>query len=67
MKRKKGSFLIEAIISLSIVVLILSIKVFEAKGISTKYNKYVNLIGGILMLLMGVLLIFKPEWVMLNF
>ncbi len=50
-----------------LVVLILSIKVFEAKGISTKYNKYVNLIGGILMLLMGVLLIFKPEWVMLNF
>ena len=50
-----------------LVVLILSIKVFEAKGISTKFNKYVNLIGGILMLLMGVLLIFKPEWVMLNF
>ena len=50
-----------------LVVLILSIKAFEAKGISTKYNKYVNLIGGILMLLMGVLLIFKPEWVMLNF
>lgn len=48
-------------------VLILSIKAFEAKGISTKYNKYVNLIGGILMLIMGVLLIFKPEWVMLNF
>ena len=50
-----------------IVVLFLSIKAFEAKGISTKYNKYVHLIGGIIMVLMGVLLIFKPEWIMFNF
>lgn len=50
-----------------IVVLFLSIKAFEAKGISTKYNKYVHLIGGLIMILMGVLLIFKPEWIMFNF
>lgn len=50
-----------------IVVLFLSIKAFEAKGISTKYNKYVHLIGGIIMVLMGILLIFKPEWIMFNF
>ena len=50
-----------------IVVLFLSIKAFEAKGISTKYNKYVHLIGGIIMFLMGILLIFKPEWIMFNF
>lgn len=50
-----------------IVVLFLSIKAFEAKGISTKYNKYVHLIGGLIMVLMGVLLIFKPEWIMFNF
>lgn len=49
-----------------IVVLFLSIKAFEAKGISTKYNKYVHLIGGIIMVLMGILLIFKPEWIMFN-
>lgn len=50
-----------------IVVLFLSIKAFEAKGISTKYNKYVRLIGGIIMVLMGILLIFKTEWIMFNF
>ena len=32
-----------------------------------QYNKIVNLIGGILMIIMGILLIFKPEWIMLNF
>ena len=50
-----------------IVVLFLSIKAFETKGISTKYNKYVHLIGGIIMVLMGILLTFKPEWIMFNF
>lgn len=50
-----------------IIVLFLSIKAFETKGISTKYNKYVHLIGGIIMVIMGVLLIFKPEWIMFNF
>ena len=33
----------------------------------TKYTKYVNLIAGIIMILIGILLIFKPEWVMFNF
>lgn len=50
-----------------IIVLFLSIKAFETKGISTKYNKYVHLIGGLIMILMGVLLIFKPELIMFNF
>lgn len=50
-----------------IIVLFLSIKAFETKGISTKYNKYVHLIGGLIMILIGVLLIFKPEWIMFNF
>ena len=50
-----------------IIVLIISIKTFETKGISTKYNKYVTLIGGLLMVILGILLILKPEWVMLNF
>lgn len=34
---------------------------------STKYTKYVNLIAGIIMIIIGVLLVFKPEWIMLNF
>ena len=50
-----------------LVIFLIAVFTLKSKGISTKYNKYVNLIGGILMILMGVLLIFKPEWVMLNF
>ena len=33
-------------------------------GITTKYAKYSHLVGGILMVLIGILLIFKPEWLM---
>ena len=36
-------------------------------GISNKYSKYSHLIGGIIMLLIGLLMIIKPEWLMLNF
>ena len=49
------------------VVFLIAVFTLKSKGISTKYNKLVNLIGGILMILMGILLIFKPEWIMLNF
>ena len=50
-----------------LVVFLIAVFTLKSKGISTRYNKLVNLIGGILMILMGVLLIFKPEWIMLNF
>lgn len=50
-----------------LVVFLIAIFTLKSKGISTRYNKFVNLIGGILMILMGILLIFKPEWIMLNF
>lgn len=33
-------------------------------GITTKYAKYSHLIGGILMVIIGILLIFKPDWLM---
>lgn len=33
-------------------------------GITTKYAKYSHLIGGILMVTIGILLVFKPEWLM---
>ena len=49
------------------IVFLIAVFTLKSKGISTKYNKYVNLIGGILMILMGILLIFKPEWIMFNF
>lgn len=36
----------------------------EMTGITTKYSRYSRLIGGILMLCVGFLLLFKPEWLM---
>ncbi len=39
-------------------------KTMQLKGISSKYSRWSNLIGGILILLIGLLLIFKPEWLM---
>ena len=49
------------------IVFLIAVFTLKQTGFSTKYNKLVNLIGGILMILMGALLIFKPEWIMLNF
>ena len=50
-----------------IVIFIIAMKTLKLTGISTKYNKLSHLIGGILMLLIGLLMIFKPEWLMFNF
>ena len=36
----------------------------KATGIQTKYSRYSHLIGGILMLIIGLLLLLKPEWLM---
>jgi len=49
------------------IVFLIALKTFSATGISTKFNKYSHLVGGILMLIMGLLFIFKPEWIMMNF
>ena len=50
-----------------LVVFFIAMFTMKITGISTKYNKYSHLIGGIIMLLIGVLLIFKPEWLMFQF
>lgn len=50
-----------------LVVFFAAMKTMEVTGISTKYSKYSHLVGGILMLLIGLLLIFKPEWLMFQF
>ena len=39
----------------------------EATGITNKYNKLCTLISAIIMILIGLLLLFKPNWLMLNF
>lgn len=50
-----------------IVVFIVAMFTLQLTGISTKYTKYSHLIGGIIMLLIGLLMIFKPSWLMFNF
>jgi len=47
-----------------VIVFIVSMLTLEAFGITTKYTKYSHLIGGILMLVIGALLIFRPEVLM---
>jgi len=37
---------------------------FEITGMTTKYVRVARLVGGLLMLLIGVLLIFRPQWLM---
>lgn len=49
------------------VVFTISISTLTIAGVTTKYNKLVKIIGGVLMIIMGLLLIFKPDWIMLNF
>ena len=50
-----------------IVVFAISMITLEATGITNKYNKLCTLISAIIMIIMGVLLILKPEWLMFNF
>lgn len=49
------------------VVFSISMITLEATGITNKYNKLCTLISAIIMIIMGVLLIIKPEWLMFNF
>ncbi len=50
-----------------IIIFIIAMKTLEIKVISNKFGKYSHLIGGIIMVIIGVLMIWKPEWLMFNF
>ena len=50
-----------------LIVFFIAMFTLKITGISTKYSKFSHLIGGIIMLLIGLLLVFKPEWLMFNF
>ena len=50
-----------------IIIFIIAMKTLEIKAISNKFGKYSHLIGGIIMLIIGILMIYKPEWLMFNF
>ncbi len=47
-----------------IIVFIVAMLTLQMMGVTTRYKRFSNLIGGVLMLLIGVLLVFKPGWLM---
>ncbi len=47
-----------------IIIFVLAMTTLKLTGISTKYSKWSNIIGGGLMIIIGILLIFKPDWLM---
>lgn len=49
------------------IILFLVINAMKINSISTKYEKYFYLIGGVIMVIISALLIFKPDWLMFNF
>ena len=50
-----------------IIIFVIAMKTLEIKAISNKVGKYAHLVGGLLMLAIGLLMMFKPEWLMFNF
>lgn len=50
-----------------IFIFVVSMNTLSLKGISSKYGKYSHLIGGIIMIIIAILMIFKPSWLMFNF
>ena len=50
-----------------LIVFIIAMFTMKVTGITTKYNQYSHLLGGVIMLLIGVLLLLKPEWLMFQF
>lgn len=50
-----------------IFVFTVSMITLQATGITNKYNKLCTLISSIIMIIIAILLILKPDWLMLNF
>lgn len=50
-----------------LIVFFIAMFTMKLSGVSNKYAKYSHLIGGLIMLLIGILLFFKPEWLMFQF
>jgi hypothetical protein len=47
-----------------LLVFIIAMITLEITGLSTKYLKFSQLFGGVIMLIIGLFLIFKPQWLM---
>lgn len=49
-----------------LIIFFIAMKTLKIKAISNRYAKISSLIGGIIMLVIGILMLLKPEWLMLN-
>ena len=49
-----------------LIIFLIAMFTLKVTGISTKYSKYSSLIGGIIMLIIGILMIFAPNVLMFN-
>jgi len=47
-------------------VFFIAMTTLKAMGIESKYARFSRLFGGIIMLIIGILLLFKPEWLMFS-
>ena len=50
-----------------LLIFIIAVSTMKVSGISVKYGKVSKIVEGIILLLIGILLLLKPEWLMLNF
>lgn len=50
-----------------LIVFFIAMFTMKVTGFTTKYNNISHLVGGIIMVIVGILLIFKPGWLMFNF
>ncbi|MBU2542642.1 hypothetical protein KJ785_03720 [Patescibacteria group bacterium] len=48
------------------IVFFVAMATLKSKVFGTKYAKYTNLFAGLMILILGILLIFKPEWLMFS-
>lgn len=49
-----------------LIVFFIAMFTMKVTGISTRYNRLSHLLGGFIMLLIGILLLVRPEWLMFN-
>lgn len=47
-----------------LVIFIIAMATLKIKAVSNRYTRYIGLVGGLIMLAIGLMLIFKPGWIM---
>jgi cytochrome c biogenesis protein CcdA len=47
-----------------LLVFVVAMTTLQITGVTSKYSRFSHLIGGLLMLGLGLVLIFRPEWLM---